>query len=61
LEQSSYWNQRIKFDVVLETNLEELKFDFPHTSGEVSVDEILAHLMVQDLKIARWMLQDVQI
>jgi hypothetical protein len=49
------------FYVALETNSKELKFDFPHTPGEVLVDEIFAHLKVQDLKIAKWMLQDVQI
>jgi hypothetical protein len=42
--------------IALKTNLEELKFDFLHTLGEILVDEILAHLKVQDLKIAQWML-----
>jgi hypothetical protein len=50
------------FYVAPENNSEELKFDFPHTLGEVLVDEIFAHLKVQDLKIVKWMLQeDVQI
>jgi hypothetical protein len=41
---------------------EELKFDFPYTPGEILVDEVLAHLKVQDLKIIWWTLQeDVQI
>ncbi len=38
--------------IALETNSEELKFDFLHTPREILVDEILAHLKVQDLKIA---------
>jgi hypothetical protein len=39
-----------------ETSLEELKFDFLHTLGEIPVDEVPTHLKVQDLKIVRWTL-----
>ncbi len=48
--------------VALETSLEELKFIFLHTQGEILINEVIAHLNVQDLKIARWTLQeDVQV
>jgi hypothetical protein len=30
--------------IVLETSLEELKFDFPHTLREILINEVLAHL-----------------
>jgi hypothetical protein len=42
--------------VTLETGLEELKFYFLHTLGDISVDEVPTHSKVQDLKIARWTL-----
>ncbi len=45
--------------IPLETSLEELKFDFLHTLGGIPVDEVFTHLKMQDLKIARWTLQDL--
>jgi hypothetical protein len=50
------------FYVAPKTSSGDLKFDFPYTTREIPVDEIPTHLKVQDLKIARWTLQeDVQI
>jgi hypothetical protein len=50
------------FYVVPKINLEELKFDFPHTPKEILEDEVPTQLKVQDLKIARLTLQkNVQI
>jgi hypothetical protein len=43
-------------DVILEIGSEELKFDFPHTLRDIPVDEVLAHLKVQNSKFARWTL-----
>ncbi len=36
------------FDAILEIGLEELKFDFPHTLRDIPIDEVLAHLKVQN-------------
>jgi hypothetical protein len=44
--------------VVLETSSKELKVDFLHTPKEILIDEVIAHLKVQDLKITRWTLQE---
>lgn len=49
-------------DVILKIGSEELKFDFPRTLRDIPVDEVLAHLKVQKLKIAKWTLwKDVHI
>ncbi len=40
------------------TDSQELKFDFLHTLREILIDEVLAHLKVQDLKTLQ---EDAQI
>jgi hypothetical protein len=58
LEQLPYWNQtHLVSYVAPKTNLEELKSEFVHTTGEIPIDEVLTHSKVQDLKIIRWTLQ----
>jgi hypothetical protein len=58
LEQLPYWNQtHLVSYVAPETNLQELKSEFLHIKREISINEVLTHSKVQDLKIIKWTLQ----
>ncbi len=46
----------------VDSGIEDLTFDFPHTLSEIKVDTTPMHIGVQDMKIAHWnLLKDVQV